>query len=59
MHLIPEFRLVEVFISVTESKHKSEILQLFKVDSNLRVIVATLAFGMGIDCPNVRQVIHV
>ena len=56
---IPEFRLVEVFTSVTESKHKSEILQLFKVDSNLRVVVATLAFGMGIDCPNVRQVIHV
>ena len=37
---IPEFRLVEVFTSVTESKHKSEILQLFKVDSNLRVVVA-------------------
>ena len=56
---IPEFRLVEVFTSVTESKHKSEILQLFKADSNLRVIVATLAFGMGIDCPNVRQFVHV
>ena len=55
---IPEFRLVEMFTSVTESDHKSEILDLFKINSNLRVVVATVAFGMGVDCPNVRQIIH-
>ena len=27
-------------------------------DSNLHVVIATIAFGMGIDCPNVHQIIH-
>ncbi len=41
---IPEFRLVEMFTSVTDSDHKSHIL------GNLRIVVATVAFEMGVDC---------
>ncbi len=51
---IPEFRLVDMFTSVTDSNHKSQILRLFKTDGNLRIVVATIAFGMGVDCPDVR-----
>ena len=30
----------------------------FTKESNLRIVNSTCAFGMGIDCPNIRQVIH-
>ncbi len=56
---IPKFRLFEMFSSVTPSNHKASILELFKADSTLRVVIATIAFGMGVDCYNVRQTIHV
>jgi len=56
---LPDFRLVEMFTSVTECKHKSKILELFKTKSSLRVVVATIAFRMGVDCPDIRQIIHI
>lgn len=27
-------------------------------EGRLRILVATVAFGMGIDCPHIRRVIH-
>ena len=56
---VPQFRIVDMFTSVTDPSHKTEILCLFKESSNLRVIVATIAFGMGIDCTEIRRIIHV
>lgn len=38
-------------------KRKTELLQDF-IDNKVRVIVATNAFGLGIDKPDVRAVIH-
>ena len=48
-----------MFISLTEHIHKQQILSLFTNESNLRVVIATVAFGMGVDCSNVRQIIHI
>ena len=45
-------------MSSTEKVVQEEIVHLFCVESSLRLVVATVAFGMGVDCPNVRQVIH-
>ena len=44
---IPEFRLVDMLTSTTDAKLKSDILSNFKDGKNLRVVVATVAFGIA------------
>ena len=56
---LPEYRVVDMFHSCTESKVKTKILELFCCPSHLRVVIATAAFSMGVDCSDVHQIIHV
>ena len=54
-----ELRIVDMFTACTHMSVKDVILKQFQQpDSTLRVIIATIAFDMGLDCPNVRRVIH-
>ena len=46
------FYHAEIASSVRSSTHKRWII------GDIRIVVATIAFGMGIDKPNVRFVIH-
>ena len=40
-------------------KYEKKVLDSFiKSDGKLRVVIATTAFSMGVDCPDIRQVIH-
>ena len=48
-----------MFTSVVDEGQKDGIIQRFTSDSHLRIVIATIAFGMGLDLPDVRQVIHV
>ena len=43
----------------TEASIKEDIVAEFsKADSRLRIVIGTIAFGMGLDCPDVRQILH-
>ena len=53
------FRLIDMFSRVLTQGKKDEVLQSFsKAGSLLRLIIATTTFGMGIDCPDIRKIIH-
>ena len=48
-----------MFASCVDEEVKSQIITSFTSDQYpLRLVVTTVAFGMGLDCPGVRQVIH-
>ena len=55
---IPGFRMVNMYMSCTDEFIKDQIERLFVMESPLRVVVATTAFGLGIDCPDVHHVIN-
>lgn len=51
--------LVNMYVRITDEKTKKDIITKFtKKDGPLCVVICTSAFGMGVDCPNVREVIH-
>jgi len=47
---LPEFRLVDMWHSCTNPDVQANIVQQFCKKSHLRIIIATVAFGMGIYC---------
>ena len=54
---IPECRLVDMFVKCTETEVKDCICHFTK-PSALRIVIATVAFGMGVNCSEVNLVIH-
>ena len=53
------FRLVDIYTRASLPEMNEEVLMSFKQpESKLRIVIATLAFFMGIDCPNIRQIIY-
>ena len=56
---LPQYRLVDMYCSCIHSDTQELILKHFMdLSGNLRVVIATIAFGLGLDCPDVRYVVH-
>ena len=55
---LPKYRLVDMFTSCTDDIVKEQIIDNFTKESCLRIVCATIAFGMGVNCSDIRQVIH-
>ena len=56
---VHKFRLFEMFTASNSPSLKSSILKSFSINtSRLRIIFATVAFGMGVDVPGIHQIIH-
>ena len=56
---LPRFRLKDMFTWCTRLDIKESIIGSFcDPHRQLRVVISTVAFGMGLDCPNVGAVIN-
>ena len=54
-----EYCLVSMYTRASKASVKELIMSLFRnTQSTLRVLIATTAFSMGIDIPDIRQVYH-
>ena len=57
---IPGNRFAEIYTRASTTGMKERIIEaLQKESSSLRVVFATIAFGMGLDIPDIEQVVHV
>ena len=53
---VSRFRLVDMYTSVTDKEVQDCIItSICKSDTPLRVLICTIAFGMGLDCHDVAH----
>ena len=54
-----KYRLLSMYTRASTDDMKSSIMSTFSLEtSTLRLIIATTSFSMGIDIPDIREVIH-
>ena len=54
-----QFRIIDMYTSAATVEMKEKILSSFLMtNGRLRIVIATTTFGMGVDCNDIREVIH-
>lgn len=54
-----KYRLLDMFTACTHTSVKDAIVAAFTGGSSpLRIVIATIAFGMGLNCPDIQMAIH-
>lgn len=54
-----EFRLMNIFTAASDTGVQEEILAEFcKSQTNLRLVIGSTAFGLGVDCKDIMRVIN-
>ena len=54
-----QFRLIDVFTAASDIDVREEIIAEFcKTRTNLRLIIASTAFGLGVDCKDITRIIN-
>lgn len=55
----PQNRIVEMYHAGTPDQVKKHVIECLSQETgHIRVLISTIAFGMGVDCKSVRRVIH-
>ena len=55
----PQNRVIEMYHAGTPDQVKKHVIEnMSKETGHIRVLISTIAFGMGVDCKSVRRVIH-
>ena len=55
---VSKYRSVEMYNRIMTTEKKEQVLSNFSSDSTIEMIITTSAFGLGIDCSNIRRIIH-
>ena len=55
---LAKFRVVDMYTGgCTKPEIKASIIKSFCASAHLRIVISTIAFGMGLDVPDIQQVI--
>jgi bloom syndrome protein len=55
---VQEFLMVSMYTRASTKDMKEKVLSSFSANGRLRIVLATSAFGMGIDISDIRVIIH-